>query len=104
MKLSPPEVDPTRIFRPGTVARRFGVNASMVTHWMRDDQLDYVLIDGQRLIPEESIVVLERTRSLKGKESSGSVSLDADEHARHTALGENHWSTCGLCDDESPDA
>ena len=22
------------------------------------------------------------------------------EHARHSALGENHWFTCPLCDDE----
>lgn len=26
------------------------------------------------------------------------------EHARHAALGENHWFSCPLCDDEDPDA
>ncbi len=25
------------------------------------------------------------------------------EHERHAALGENHWFTCPLCDDEDPD-
>lgn len=24
-------------------------------------------------------------------------------HQAHAALGENHWFTCGLCDDEDPD-
>lgn len=24
-------------------------------------------------------------------------------HQAHAALGENHWFTCGMCDDEDPD-
>lgn len=34
---------------------------------------------------------------------SGSVSLDPVEHAAHFARGENHWFTCGLCDDGGPE-
>ena len=34
---------------------------------------------------------------------SDSVSLDRIVHATHVAQGENHWQTCGLCDDESPE-
>jgi len=29
-----------------------------------------------------------------------SVSIDNEEHERHSALGQNQWFTCGLCDDE----
>lgn len=73
MQLHPPEVDPTRLFRPGTVAKRFGVNASMVTHWMTRGELDYVDIDGQKLIPEESIQVLERSRNRPAKTMTPSI-------------------------------
>ena len=98
MQLHPPEVDPNRLFRPGTVARRFGVNASMVTHWMTRGELDYISIDGQKLIPEESIAELERSRALAGRTRFADTEATA-EHARHVALGENHWMSCGLCDE-----
>ena len=62
MELTPPMVDPKRLWRPTSVARRIGVDPSMITHWMHGGVLDYVLIDGAKMIPEESVVALEDDR------------------------------------------
>lgn len=62
MKLEPVSVDPNRLLRPTTVAKRMNVHPSMVTHWMNGDTLDYVEIDGVKLIPEASVALLEALR------------------------------------------
>ena len=47
--------------------------------------------------------VLTRWADAHTTEISGTVSHDEAEHEAHKARGENHWFTCGLCDDETPE-
>ena len=63
MQLNPSTVDPRRLLKPMTVARKFNVHPSMVTHWMQGGTLDYVIIDGTKFVPEESAAVLESMRA-----------------------------------------
>lgn len=65
MRLTPPSVNPSRLFKPTNVAKRLGVHPSMVTHWMQGGSLDYLEIDETKFIPEESIAILEALREKK---------------------------------------
>jgi len=75
LKLTPNTIDPTRLLKPTSVARRLTVHASMVTHWLSDSSLDYVVIDNVKFIPEESVAVLEAMRS--GKTEARKAKLEA---------------------------
>ena len=77
MKLNPNTIDPTRLLKPTSVARRLTVHASMVTHWLSGGSLDYVVIDDVKFIPEESVAVLEAMRS--GKTEARRVKQEAAE-------------------------
>lgn len=38
-----------------------------------------------------------------GDKEEGVQGEEVKTHLAHAALGENHWFTCALCDDEDPD-
>lgn len=47
--------------------------------------------------------VEKREIKVTGKEEREVEEGEVKTHQDHAALGENHWFTCGLCDDEDPD-
>lgn len=84
MKLETKNIDPSKLWRPSSVARRMGKNPAMVTYWMGNNMLDYVeLADGSKLIPEESVVALENLQAKRdGREEveiNETFSLDDQE-------------------------
>lgn len=84
LKLTPSTIDPVRLMKPTSVADRLKVHASMVTHWMQDDHLDFVEIDGVKFIPEESVAVLQALRQKKAEDKALRLAVEQGEFASLT--------------------
>ena len=80
MKLETISIDPSTLWRPAAVARRLSVDAAMVTHWMDNDELDFVeTADGSRMVPEESVVAFQAVWKGGRKRSSSTSEVAIEE-------------------------